>query len=134
MHTLTATGCASTRPAQQTPDERYKLVSDALEKLDAQGRVGRVRWSEDGTSVRFISSDVNYRYDLVERKLERLDPGQPEDGEAASRPATRPQPARGRQRDREISPDGKWVAVCKDWNVVLERVPEPQSRLVKQSR
>src|SRR5688572_15294628 len=107
-------GCASTRAERQSPDERYKRVSDAMEKLDAQGRVSRVRWSDDGTSVSFSSSDQRYRFDLSERRLEQIEKEEAEtEGGAASRPATRPQPARGRQRDREPSPDGKWVAVCK---------------------
>ena len=98
--------------------DRYKLVSDSMEELGNVGRINRIEWDEDGSELRFVRGGTRFRYDLAGGILEEL----PEpDDEEQERPQRRRGPARGRQRNREPSPDGQWVAVCRDWNVVLER-------------
>ena len=101
--------------------ERYKLVADALNELSATGRVQRLEWSEDGQWLEFSRGDDRYRFDLDERTLEILEPEA--EGESADRPPARRRrgAGRGRQADRAESPDGVWVAICRDYNVVLER-------------
>jgi len=119
----------STAPKSATtsPEERVRQFSDELPKLVVGGRVTNVNWSDDGKFLMFTrttkSGPEKVRFDLQAQRevpIEASPETQPE-----NRPSSRPSrsgPARGRQRDRERSPDGKWVAICRDWNVVIEPV------------
>ena len=98
------------------------------------GRIAQAEWSDDGRFLNFSNGDTRYRFD-VEKKT-RTNLGQAD--RKASRDSSRrfgnrqrrretrsgsrqiPRPGRGRQYMTEPSPDGKWYALCKDWNVVLE--------------
>jgi dipeptidyl-peptidase-4 len=74
--------------------------------------------------VNFNRGEQRFRYDLNSREMTNITDNS-SDRVATTRPqrSQRPQVARGRQRTRVTSPDGKWVALCKDWNVVIEPVP-----------
>ena len=112
-------GCASTyRVDHQTAENKYKLVSDSMAALGATGRITRVNWLDEGFAFTFRRGNDNFRYDLRTRQLTAIDGQDEPDRPAGGR--NRSSPGRGRQRDREVSPDGKWIALCKDWNVVLE--------------
>ncbi len=95
--------------------------------LAAEGRVSHIQWSDDGTSVRFVSNNKPMRFGLERRTLEEIKVEDGDDDGASSRSASssssphgRFRLARGQQHDRATSPDGKWVAICRDWNVILE--------------
>jgi dipeptidyl-peptidase-4 len=124
-----ATGCAA-RPAHipaAIAEERYKLVSDHLAKLASGGRIAQVHWADDGSSVTYTRNGERFSFDLKSHVITKTAQAQPDGdrprprtGRSGDRPS--PPPARGRQRDREPSPDGKWLAISKDWNVVIEPV------------
>lgn len=111
-------GCAAKPVVRVSPDEQYKHVADNLTTMVTGGRVSQIRWSDDGIHVTYQRGDKNYQCDLTTFEVTEVQreaaAASSQRGERASRPA------RGRQRDRVSSPDGKWVAVCKDWNVVIE--------------
>ncbi|MCI0363998.1 MAG: DPP IV N-terminal domain-containing protein [Phycisphaerales bacterium] len=97
-----------------------------MDKLAVGGRISNVKWSEDGSSMSYSRSGKRYRVDLADGASIHIAPSAEGEREGnQTRPQRRSRPARGRQRDREESPDGKWVAVCKDYNVVLEPKEAP---------
>ena len=88
-----------------------------MAELSGSGRVSRVVFGDD--EVTFVRGDRRYRLDLTTRVLSEL-PESPPETEQEQRTSRRRGPARGRQSDRAASPDGKWEAVCIDYNVLLE--------------
>jgi dipeptidyl-peptidase-4 len=106
--------------------ERYKLVSDALEGLAKQGRISRVKWSDDGSTLAFHYLEKDFRFDLKTRELTEFGDGDEDASttQPASRPWERAGVGRGQQRGQETSPDGKWTAISRDWNVIIEPVEE----------
>ncbi len=101
------------------------------------GTVAKVVWSEDGQSVSFTSEGVRYRFDLrkpVKTEIKEAEKPEGQPAEEARPPVTRRgsnsdsgntgkylgRPSRGRQYTEVESPDGKWEAQYKDWNLVLE--------------
>ena len=120
--TLGLTGCSASRPtvSRADADARYKLVSDSIGSLVTGGRITRLNWSEDGQSFTYRRGDETFRFDLHAKAAAKIDREEASEERPASRPDRRSAPARGRQRDRTISPDEKWVARCKDFNVVIE--------------
>jgi dipeptidyl-peptidase-4 len=128
----------TTAPRADDPgQERYDRVASAMQQLVTGGRVSNVRWSDDGASVTFNRGRERFTFDLTTKTMAPADTngGEGDDGpRAGGRRGGRggsgggggggAMPARGRQRDREASPDGQWVAVCADWNVVVEPSPE----------
>ncbi len=94
-----------------------------------KGTISDVKWSEDGNYLEYVNQGQKWQVDLKTGDIKDL--GEVErDQERARRwryPRTVkmgnrevPTPSRGHQFLTEISPDEKWFAVCKDWNVVLE--------------
>ncbi|MBC8328471.1 MAG: DPP IV N-terminal domain-containing protein, partial [Planctomycetes bacterium] len=92
------------------------------------GTVSEVSWSADGKSLYFTSEDQRYEFDLKSLKGKEIEDGDGK-GEASqsggggrSGASTGEQigrPTRGRQHTQVDSPDGKWEAHYRDWNVVL---------------
>ncbi len=94
------------------------------------GVVSKVEWSEDGASVSWTNLGERYRMDLT--TLERAALGA-DDAPAERRRGFRGQsgpqgastgdyigrPSRGHQYTQVNSPDGKWQAHYRDWNLVL---------------
>ena len=102
---------------------------------DRDGIVSNVKWSEDGKSFEYSAIGKRFRFDLeTQKKTEIKSEGQAE-GNAGQRPRTRGRrggrsrygntgkyigrPTRGRQYTQVESPDEKWTAEYKDWNLVL---------------
>ena len=98
------------------------------------GIVSKVAWNEDGKSVEFTTEGKRFRFDLEsnEKTVVEKEKAKTENGD--STPAVRRRsrqeqgntgkyigrPSRGRQYTKVESPDGKWEAQYKDWNLVLE--------------
>jgi len=105
--------------------DRYKLVTDSMNKLVTGGRISRINWNEELPLLEFVRDDVKYQIDietlvLSEREVE-TDDG--DDGSSTPRRRTRG-PGRGRQRTTETSPDKNYIARCVDWNVIIDRADE----------
>ena len=96
------------------------------------GVLSNVSWSEDGKYLYYSNQGKNYQYDLSKKAVKEVE-SLPTAAAGAGRqiPAARPPsqrtggrvipaPSRGHQYMTEASPNGKWYAVCKDWNVWLE--------------
>ncbi len=128
--TLLGFGCAVTKPVvKKSPEERYKFVAENLGKMVTGGRITQVRWANDESSFTFTRGDKKYVFDLNDRSTKQITATEETNSVATARPRGNrsSQPARGRQRDRVTSPDGKWIAMCKDWNVVLEPVKKDEN-------
>lgn len=99
--------------------ERYQEVRERENDLVSGGTIRDEAWDAEGRWLRFTRGEIRFVFDLETRRLS-------EDKEPRERaaeeggPGRRRGPGRGRQRDREVSPDGRWVAVAEDNNVVLE--------------
>ncbi len=126
------------------PPQGFRPGLSGTGAMDA-GILTQIEWSADGKYVEFTNWGNRYRFDLrrktcetVEvKKKEKKDAGgkekkRPSRGERRRRGEGKeegkgegelrriPRPGRGRQYMTERSPDGKWYAVCKEWNVALE--------------
>ncbi len=96
------------------------------------GTVSRVVWSKDNKLVSFHNQGKRYELDLktLQRSETKADNAPPATPPAGRRRRARSsgmstgkyvgRPSRGRQYTRVDSPDGKWQAHYKNWNVVLE--------------
>ncbi len=98
------------------------------------GIVSKVVWNEDGKSVEFTSQGKRFRYDLVTNTPSEVEVKKDENKQTETPRAFRRRsrqeagntgeyigrPSRGRQYTKVKSPDEKWVAEYKDWNLVLE--------------
>ncbi len=96
------------------------------------GRVSKVQWSKDGRFLIFRSDGKLYQFDLqtLEKKVVKKDEvpesvnswrGKTRGAAAANSGRQLGRPTRGRQHTGVVSPDGKWTARYKNWNVVLEK-------------
>lgn len=97
------------------------------------GTVTNVKWHEDGRFVDFKSDGKTYRYSLESNTRTEIEAGDSK-GVLSPRSPRRfrrggtsgntgkyiGRPSRGRQYTRVESPDGKWEAQYKNWNLVLE--------------
>lgn len=116
--------CASAQSGlQDLPGyEQYRAARETMGELARLGRIGRVQWSDDGRRLTYERDDVRYSVDLSDGSISELaeDDNDDENGSSARRRAQRSRyPGRGRQRDSEPSPNGRWTAECRDWNVFL---------------
>jgi len=101
--------------------EQYEQARETLREIRRLGRITGIEWSDDGQTVRYQRDDQQYRVVLAEGSIETIERDD-EDEESASGRSSRNRsryPGRGRQRDKEPSPNGKWTAECRDWNVYL---------------
>ncbi|MBL8856506.1 MAG: DPP IV N-terminal domain-containing protein, partial [Planctomycetaceae bacterium] len=100
------------------------------------GTVSEIEWDENGDLVRFTSEGQRFAFNLKTLEKTKVEEppaeteAEPAEPAAPNRPRRRRnddsltgkyvgQPARGRQYTQVISPDDKWEAVYRDWNVVL---------------
>lgn len=95
------------------------------------GTVSNVKWTEDGKAVLFTSQSKRYRVDLAtgERTEAKEEKEVAVDGRTMRRRRSSTYGStgknlgshtRGRQYTKVESPDGKWIAEHKDWNLILE--------------
>jgi dipeptidyl-peptidase 4 len=127
-----ATAAVAQEPLSKLPGHaNFKRVSSELQGIGADGRVSQVQWSEDGATLTFRRQGKLLRVGLTEASVAPVE--QPEEPKAKEeRGGTRTQrPARGRVGRAEQStwvrsPNSQWIARCRDDNVILEKVTEPQ--------
>ncbi|MEM7229910.1 MAG: DPP IV N-terminal domain-containing protein [Planctomycetota bacterium] len=102
-------------------DEAYMdvdLLRNQMRAFNAGGRVSDIYWSPDGNVVSYTVGSERFRLDLATMNRDAIDTSEdrPEAGDDGPR---RRRPARGRQRAEELSPDGLFTAICRDYNVVI---------------
>lgn len=112
--------------------------SEAKPTKKASGTASNIAWDEDGAAVFYTTDGTRYRFDLkTKTKAEAKPTGEPKkaDGNDEQPPRRRPgrsansnsltgkyvgRPSRGRQYTKVTSPDDKWQAEYKDWNLVIQ--------------
>lgn len=103
---------------------RYKAMSGRRGELDGSiPRVDELRWSADGKQVAFKTGDQHWLADLVSGSVstaEAAPDGWAESVREPNQRAARPGAGRAKQRESELSPDGKLNAVYRDFNVWIE--------------
>src|SRR5690606_32783890 len=73
------------------------------------------KWNEDGSSFEYAQDGKLFRYDIKSKAATEI-------GEAPKMERRRPSgPARGRQFDSAVSPDGTFKAFTKDRNMYLSK-------------
>jgi dipeptidyl-peptidase-4 len=111
----------------------------ALREAMRAGVTSNTKWSKDGKFLYVSIQDQRYRFDLVQGERSAIQPdAEPKDSQSTPpdqtidktggqggnpAPGQKPRPlapSRGRQHLTEDSPDGRWRAVCRDWNVLIE--------------
>ncbi len=99
--------------------ERYRLVQSRLRQIGRGGTVGAVRFDEESARVFFKQGDTWMAVpwdggEIVEVEEADVPEAAPREDRRGGRRA-----ARGRQATREISPDGRLVAVHREHNVLI---------------
>ena len=103
------------------------------ERPAISGTISRIAWSEDGKSLQYSSAGKSWTFDLESLVATEAE-GESEGDESPRNARTRRRrgssgastgtyvgrPTRGRQYTQVDSPDSKWEAHYRDWNVVLE--------------
>ncbi len=108
----------------------YREISAMRSELSGGGRVERIQFSEDGSSVRFTLEGKRKSLDLATKAITDFDGKEPEASNDNRRVGRRASPVgRAQQRTIENSPDGKWKAVYRDFNVHLESVDRDGEKL-----
>ncbi len=106
--------------------ERYREISALRAQLSGGGRVEQSHWADDGRSLQYTAAGKRKSLDLKnfaitdEAKTETTTPAEPAEGRRGQRRGGLPSVGRAQQRPVSTSPDGKWKAVYKDFNVTLE--------------
>ena len=103
---------------------RYQAMTEARRNLGGGGRVEEIRWSADGKSLVYTFQANRYQLDLTSKQPQKIEKGQ-EPPLATAKPRSNGRRGgraveRAMQRATEASPDGKWKAVYRDFNVWLE--------------
>ena len=104
--------------------DRYTFVRDNISKLARGGTISDLKWSEDGATLEFTRDETRLQLDLETKQTTDLEWSEEEIKKLTQSRRRRRGPARGFQRDVELSPDGNWKAKSVDWNVVLERADD----------
>lgn len=108
---------------------------DDPSSTSGSGIVSSVVWNEDGNSVDYTTDGKRFRFDLVKQQTTLIETFEADGSNGSARNRSRRfrsasesgntgkylgRPTRGRQYTQVESPDGKWLAEYKDWNLVLE--------------
>lgn len=104
---------------------RYEKVGEVKRKLAALNRIENPKWSEDGKSLSYTVGEERRKLDLSSGKSTKIDKEQePASAETRTRSGGGRRGGarveRAKQRTTEPSPDGKWKATYRDFNVWLE--------------
>ncbi len=98
---------------------RYKEMSDNARKLQEGGRVYKIRWSRDGTKIGFTLNGQKKQFNVEDGSIiDRVD--NLVDKSLRDKVTAQPKVERAKQVTLETSPDKKWRAVYRDYNVVLQ--------------
>ncbi len=128
-----AVSCCAAESAEKKPPphplahlpgfESFQRVREATAMLSGAGRVSRVEWADDGRSMTFVRGTNQFRLSLGDFSIKDL--GKPSKPKPPSGPPPRrsPRVGRARQATQALSPDGKWMARYRDFNVVIETAP-----------
>ena len=114
--------------------ENYQRVAKAIRETSSEGRVSGIQWSPAGDSLRFTRQGTQYVLRFQDMAVEPYKAGEDPQAKSDSQPDGGDRPRRRRQVDGRpgraeqstavSSPDGKWIARYRDFNVLLERVVE----------
>lgn len=113
--------------------ERYQQILKSLGPLTAAGRVSNVTWSSDGATLTFQTRDQWQQVDLTSLTMAPWSPpeGEPSPGASGRQRRARtgrPPVPRAEQSPRVPSPDGKRIAIYRDFNVTIEPFRDPADR------
>ncbi|KPK72326.1 MAG: hypothetical protein AMJ79_15785, partial [Phycisphaerae bacterium SM23_30] len=122
--------------SDQPPDQQRR--GRGAPRTPQPGTVQDVQWSEDGNFLHYATEGQRYSFNLVTREKKKIEAAKEEAIEETRRPE-RPvrredtgtgqyvgRPSRGRQYAQVISPNEKWQAEYKNWNVVLKNLKTEQ--------
>ncbi|MGI9015199.1 MAG: DPP IV N-terminal domain-containing protein [Phycisphaerales bacterium] len=106
--------------------EAYRDTLRDMRNFVREASVSDVVWLDDRTRMQYRSDGSYYVIDLTTGALtpideENLAKGSPSARDSNDQRGGRRNVRRGRQSDREQSPDGVWTAEFRDWNVHLKK-------------
>lgn len=111
---ITAYSASAQDKLRQMPGyDRFQKISPQMRTAFKTGAL-TVKWSDDGSYFEYEQDKKLYRYTVKTKTLTNMG-----DAPAPERRAPGARPARGRQYDFAISPDGKWKAYTKDRNMYI---------------
>jgi dipeptidyl-peptidase 4 len=95
--------------------EQFEQMRTQLRGAFTSGALD-VDWSEDSSTFEYVYTGKKYRYDVDRRQATEIGDADPETGRRRRRG-----PARGRQFDNSVSPDGALRAFYRDRNVWISK-------------
>ena len=108
--------------------DRYTEISGKRQELSSGGRVERLTWSEDGKKLSYTLQGKRMHVDLTNGMIAEGGDEPKTEGRGAGGPGRRGAPVgRALQREIEKSPDGKWQAAYRNFNVSLEEIDKPET-------
>ena len=105
--------------------DAFRAAQVELGRARIGGRATSIRWraavdAGEEPGLWFKDGETSWQVDLPALQKVKVDSIPDQEKQRSVGRSRRAAPARGRQRDREASPDGEWDAICIDWNVHLE--------------
>lgn len=117
---LPATATAQERLKSMPGYERQQEIGPKIRTSFRSGALS-VQWLDEGRALEFRRGSARFRFDLDARKLSELPPAEAAAGEQGGGSGRgrggAGGPERGRQHVSAPSPDGKFVAFCRDRNL-----------------
>ena len=114
--------------------DQYQKMKGELPNAVKSGSLS-VTWKDNGASFDYAKDGKNYHYDIATQNATEGTGSSPENaGRGGGRGGGRNQaggPARGRQFDSSVSPDGKLKAFYKDHNVWLSKIDNASEKAMK---
>jgi dipeptidyl-peptidase-4 len=111
------------QPSFETAYANLEALQKTLSTFEPGGRAEKINWHSDNTIVSYTVGDERFKLNLREMTVEPI--GEFDDLPTQRQREGRRNPARGRQRAQETSPDGRYTALCIDWNVVIRNNETP---------
>jgi len=102
--------------------DKYQAMNEAMRGLVTGGAISDSRgraiiiWAEDGSAVYYVKGEQHYRVNLQNLTIDEISE---EDFPEVEQPERPRRAGRAKQLTDEPSPDGKWTAHYRDYNVVL---------------
>jgi dipeptidyl-peptidase-4 len=112
----------------------YERVRKAVGKLNSAGRVSRIEWAEDGRSMSFVRGTNQFRLNLADFSIKDLGKPKKPKPQSGPPPHRSPRVGRARQATQVLSPNGKWMARYRDFNVVIETAPPKKKPSQKETK
>ena len=100
--------------------ERFQKINQSRRALMGLPRLTRFRWSADGSKFSYRVNDETKMFTIANKEIGDAEPFEEYERPKQERPKIKSRVGRALQRTVETSPNEKWKAVYRDFNVWIE--------------